>query len=196
MMAGTGTIQIAVLGAIGKGLKSLDELDCHLPISRKEISKAACKLVIKKLIERLEAGHYQLTDDGQLFLAEGRTITSGPNQPLSFLRQAPRNTFRQRAWNAMRLQKRFTVQSIITVAKIISDGNVSHNLQVFIWRLAAAGYVVELPAREKGTALTSNGFKVFRLIKDTGHLAPVWSKGKIVDRNQLAEGCNDNVSTT
>jgi len=39
-MAGTGTIQIAVLGAIGKGLKSLDELDCHLPISRKEISKA------------------------------------------------------------------------------------------------------------------------------------------------------------
>jgi len=96
----------------------------------------------------------------------------------------------------MRLQKRFTVQSITTVAKIISDGNVSHNLQVFIRRLVTAGYVVELPAREKGTALTSNGFKVFRLIKDTGHLAPVWSKGKIVDRNQLAEGCNDNVSTT
>lgn len=192
-MSGSGTHQIAILGAIGKGFKSIDELDRHLPISRKEISKAACKLIVKKLIDRLEIGCYQLTDEGRNFLAEGRTITSGPNKPLSFLRAAPENTFRQRAWNAMRLQHRFTVPSISMVAKTASDGNVVHNLQVFIRRLVAAGYVVELPAREKGTAVTSNGFKVFRLIKDTGHFAPVWSKGKMVDRN-LAEGCNDNLS--
>lgn len=195
MMAGQGTTQIAILGAIGKGLKTLDELDAHLPIVRSEISKAVSKLIEKLLIERLEAGIYQLTAEGCDFLAEGRTITSGPTKPLHFLRAQPENTFRQRAWNAMRLQRRFTVPSISMVAKTASDGNVVHNLQVFIGRLVAAGYVVELPAREKGTALTSNGFKVFRLIKDTGHLAPVWSKGKMVDRN-LAEGCNDNVSTT
>lgn len=195
-MSGVGTHQIAILGAIGKGFCSIDELDQHLPINRREISKAACKLVVKNLIERLETGQYSLTKEGTDFLTEGRTITSGPNQPFKFLRAQPKNTFKQRAWNAMRLQRRFTVPSISLVAKTARDGTSPANLQRYIRDLVGAGYVVELPLREKGTSETSNGFKVYKLIKDTGHLAPDYSKGRIVDRNLLMGGCNDNLSTT
>lgn len=188
MMAGQGTTQIAILGAIGKGFKTLDELDTHLPIVRSEISKAASKLIEKLLIERLERGRFQLTNKGRDFLNEGRSITSGPNKPRHMLAKQPSNTLRQRAWNAMRFQGRFTVPSICMVAKTAKDKAPEHNLQTYFRLLLNACYLVELGSREKGTAETSNGFKVYRLIKNTGPFAPVWSKGKMIDRNKQTEG--------
>lgn len=191
-MTGIATHQIAILGAIGKGFKSIDDLDQHLPINRNSISKAACKLVRKSLIERGEAGQFLLTEDGRELLVTGKTIKSGPNKPHQHLRISLKSTFRQRAWNAMRLQRRFTIPGICLIARKADDGNVEHNLHNYVRKLIEAEYVVTLPTREKGASITSNGFKVYRLIKDTGHLAPALTKGKIVDRNQLAEGCNDN----
>ncbi|UXN07540.1 MarR family transcriptional regulator [Bartonella sp. HY761] len=185
-MPGAGTYQIAILGAIGNGLKSMDELAEHLPISRKEISKAASRLVTKSLIERTAIGQFQLSPTGSDLLATGGKITSGPNGPMACLK-ARNDTFRQRAWSAMRLQKRFTIPSIVTVAKKAKDSDPESNLQRYISNLIKANYVVLLPKREAGTKETSNGFKVFRLIKDTGYLAPIWSKGEMKDRNMMME---------
>ena len=141
-MAGQGTTQIAILGAIGKGFKTLDELDTHLPIVRSEISKAASKLIEKLLIERLERGRFQLTGEGRDFLNEGRSITSGPNKPRHMLAKQPSNTLRQRAWNAMRFQGRFTVPSICMVAKTAKDKAPEHNLQTYFRLLLNACYLV------------------------------------------------------
>ena len=40
----------------------------------------------------------------------------------------------------------------------------------------AAGYVMRSAHKAPGTAVTSNGFNLFRLIRDTGPRAPVFSK--------------------
>jgi len=47
-----------------------------------------------------------------------------------------------------------------------------------IGRLRRAGYLREAPTRVRGTAVTSNGFKKFTLVRNTGPIAPVWSDAR------------------
>lgn len=66
----------------------------------------------------------------------------------------------------------FTIGDIAMAAASAKDANAEDNVQRFLNVLRHAGYVVELPIRQRGTRLTSNGFKRFRLLKNTGPLAP------------------------
>ena len=173
MACGIATHQIAVMGAIGARMVTLDELAAALPIARKAIAKAAGKLIARSYVERAEAGVYALTLTGREALAEGKSLKSGPHRGL---RKHPvyRDTLTQRAWAAMRLQPRFKIGDLVTLAAREGDGQPEKSLQRFVHRLKATGYVVELPARAKGVSETSPGFKVFRLVRDSGDQAPRW----------------------
>lgn len=171
-MGGIATQQAAVLGAIGRGARSIDDLVAHLPVSRRAIHRAVHRLVVRKLIARDEVGTYQLTGEGGLVLEEGRVLRSGTRGPLTGRRSRNRDSFRQRAWTAMRLQPRFEVDDIVMLARREGDGNPTRSTYRYIDLLKRAGYVVVLPARAERIGSTS-GARVFRLLRDTGEMAPM-----------------------
>ena len=170
-MSGTASHQMAVLGAIGSKTVTLDALAADLPISAKKLATAAGKLVARDYVERLEAGVYRLTLTGREALEEGVTLSSGPHRGRS-KHPVFADTLQQRAWKAMRLAGRFTIGDIVALAATERDKTPEGSLQRFFLRLRRAGYLVELPTRVKGTAETSNGFKQWRLVRDTGDHAP------------------------
>lgn len=185
-MPGTATHQIAVLGAIGRGCFSIDEIAAHLPMTHRKVAKAAGKLISRRLVERLERGQYRLTKAGADFLEEGSALVSGPRGPHT---GQPRkhNTFRQRAWTAMRLMRRFSIPDIVMRAAREGDADPAANTRRWLLFLVAAGYVVELPVRADDGVPTSNGLKVFRLLRDTGPLAPAHRKGGDLYDHNLRE---------
>lgn len=172
MSKGVATHQIAVLGAIGKGHLSVEDLSHHLPIDRRKVAKAAGKLLLRGLVQRIETGVYSLTTEGWQILEFGLTIKSGPKGKRTW-KPGLKNTFRQRAWKAMRLTKRFTIPEIVMLAADDKSKNPENNLSRYLKGLQKSGYVVELSSRTEDGKLTSNGLKVWRLIKDTGDIAPV-----------------------
>ncbi len=167
-----GTLSNAVLDRLSDGqCHTIDHLDHALTEHmRREIVKCAGRLVLRGLLERVELGCYQLTEEGKRVVASGQKITSGPYRPDRGRSRKPRDTVRQRAWQAMQMPGSFTIGEIAMHAGRSSEGN----LQKYFRALRLAGYLIVLPIRAKGTAMTSNGFKRFRLIRDTGPIAPVY----------------------
>lgn len=154
--------------------RTIDQLDASMDHGRKEIVKAAGRLIHRGLIERVEIGCYRLSSDGKEAAASGEEIKSGPFRPDRGKCRKPRDTMRQRAWQAMRMSGSFTIGDIAMAAAGPNDTKPEGNLQKYFRALRHAGYLIELPVRAEGTALTSNGFKRFRLMKDTGFTAPVY----------------------
>lgn len=152
-------------------------------LSRKSIVAAVATLIGRGLADRREVGCYTLTAEGESFRAAGKEIKSGPNGPLNLaaVRRPRRTTQRDRLWSAMRILKKFTLGEILTLAGDGSESNAQH----YIAALAGAGYLRQMHRRERGTSLTSNGFKRWQLIRDTGPAAPIWRKqrGELFDPN-------------
>jgi predicted transcriptional regulator len=152
-------------------------------LSRKSVVSAVATLIGRGLADRREVGCYTLTAEGESFRAAGGVIKSGPTGPLHQVaaRRPRRITQRDRLWSAMRILKKFTLGEILTLAGAGSESNAQH----YIAALAGAGYLRQMPRREHGTSLTSNGFKRWQLIRDTGPAAPVWSvgRGELYDPN-------------
>jgi len=145
------------------------------------------------LVERLEPGCYRLTSSGEETRAQGKRIASGPRKPHTApaRRKAP---FRQAIWAALRLEEATTVRDLISLIPEVAHGSDPHsNAYNYLRRLVEAHYVVQLPSRELGTAITSNGFKRYRLIRNTGPHAPYWSTkaGKLIDPNLSAETAHE-----
>jgi len=167
-----GEIPTTLLCTLGDGsCRTIDELDRMLALSRRQISDGAACLVMRGLLERIEVGCYQLTPAGREAAARGDIISAGPWKPDTTKARKPwRNSFRQRAWNAMRMSATFTIGDIAMAAARSEDANPQNNLQRYFRLLCTAGYLADLPARQRGT-----GFKRYRLIRDTGPLAPSFS---------------------
>lgn len=90
----------------------------------------------------------------------------------------------------MKMSGAFTVSDIILVAAQPSDKQPESNLQRYLRSLYQAGYLTILPVKARSTRPYSNGFRRFRLIRDTGPLAPVWSQKKaiLLDFNLTSNG--------
>ena len=58
---------------------------------------------------------------------------------------------------------------------LAADGNSNPEIsaQQYLQGLARAGYVMQLPTRRPGNALTSNGWIVWQLERDSGDVAPI-----------------------
>lgn len=165
--------------------RTIDELFTMLPLTRRQISDGAASLIMRGQLERIETGCYQLTPAGLTAHAAGEAITSGPTGKHTGRSRRPlKNTLRQRAWTAMRMSGTFTIGDLV-MAAAREERDAETNIARYLRSLKATAYVLELPVRSRGTHLTSNGFKRFRLIKDTGPIAPVWSRARnrLVDHN-------------
>lgn len=154
---------------------------CDLP--RRPVVRSVARLIERGFAERREMGCYSLTRAGEAFRATGKTITCGPNGPIGPRTDPYDQRFTQRArlWSAMRILKKFTLGEILILA---SEARAS-SARRYVRALADAGYLREMPRRERGTALTSPGFKRWHLVRDTGPVAPVWrtTRGDVYDIN-------------
>ena len=144
--------------------------------TKRQVSDAAGQLRDRGLLTLESPGYYRLTKDGVSAAAEGLQITSGPTGKTG-ARRTVEQSFRQRAWLAMRVRRQFTLSDIIGDASN-ADRDPRNNLVRFVRYLVWAGYVTELRGRQKGTKPGSNGFKRYRLSKNTGRKAPVYSEAR------------------
>lgn len=171
------------LGALGdNACLTMDALEVALGLTRRQISDGAAKLVFRGLLERVEAGCYRLTTDGRARAAANDVIKAGPWRADTAKDRRPvRDTFRQRVWNAVRMAGAFTIGDVVMAAARADDKDAENNAAWYIRHLKNAGYLAELPNRQRGTKLTSSGFKRWRLVRDTGPRAPVFkAKTKLV----------------
>lgn len=189
-MQAPGTVPNAVLAILQDGREhQLDEISAALPdYTRDQISRAVTALKNRGLMMRQEvSGHYQLSAYGVDQVRAGYQVNSGPIEARGKARRQ-QDTFRARAWRAMRVRRVFSLGDIIADAR---DGEADpyDNLTRYVRLLIAAKYMVEVPVRTPGTSLTSPGFKRYRLVRDTGPKAPVYRPelGTMADFNTESE---------
>lgn len=170
-----GRVINKVFSSLDAQAKTFDDICNDMEEKRKSISNALCRLIQLEIAERQESGIYKLTEKGLSLKTSGQEIkfTSGPSKG-SYRRVTPgKNSLRSKVWRLMRLQKKFTIDELMGLAV---DGNEKlprNNIGRYVNALKHAGYLYELKNREKGIAPTSNGFKRYALLKDTGNKAPI-----------------------
>jgi hypothetical protein len=186
-MPGEGTEQIKVLAA-------LDPSECrttgHLAeltgLTNRQIVSCTAKLIDRGFAERAERGCFTGTQAGLDFLLSGEPIKSGPRGHLTGRHRRPkRRTIQDRIWAALRIRQKASVPELIELAATEGAAPTVSHIQRYLKALVGAGYLRELPRREPGTAQTSNGFKRYQLLRDTGPIAPRYS-GKtrsVIDAN-------------
>lgn len=174
-MPGEGTTQMALMSALTAGeCLTVEQITSRTEIDRRSVARAAGKLVTRGYAERVEIGCFRLTDDGRAAMAAGVVIRSGPKGPDTCTARRPQvSTLRQRAWHAMRMGEAFTIGDLVTAATTGAERDPTSSLQRYVKALARAGYLTELPKRAVGIRPGSNGFKRWRLVDDTGEIAPV-----------------------
>lgn len=183
MLPASATHQIAVLSCIGEEVVNLNVLEARLPIERKAVIAAAGRLVARGLLEREEDGVFKRSAEGLRALREGLPVVGGDRRKV---RKEPLyvDSLRQRAWAAMRLKSRFTVACLTELAAK-DEKDAEDSIRRFCFALTRAGYLAELPVRVRGAVAGSNGFKQWRLVRDTGAIAPRYMQAKqaFADRN-------------
>lgn len=173
-MSGFATNQNAVFELFKTNdVWSLDDLERATGISRHETVKAAGRLIERGYLTRNQNGVYALDASGADALANGVVIRSGPKGPDTAIARPPvRDTLRQRAWTAMRVRVKFSTAEIASDCSDAPKRQDQDNIRRYCRGLKDAGILNDLPTREGGGALTSNGFKRYRLCEDLGEIAP------------------------
>jgi len=140
------------------------------------------------LLTRTAQGCHKLTDAGRTAIAEGHHVRSGPRGRHTGTRVI-RGTLRERAWGAMRILRKFSLADLIMLIAEGRERDITSNVGKYVRALTRAGLLRQLPQREQGGALTSNGNVRWLLIQDVGPLAPVWraERGTVYDPNAHAE---------
>ncbi len=156
----------------GNACLTIDQLVGELDLTRRQVSNSASILLRRGYLERMAIGCYQLTPAGVAAAVAGEVITAQKKGASRAVRR-PKNSVRERAWRAMRVRRRFTVPDLVADAVIEGESDPTKNIWAYLRHLQKVGYVAELPSRAKGTALTSNGFKRWMIVRDTGPYAPV-----------------------
>lgn len=156
-------------------------------LDARQVDNAQRKLRNHGLIELTDPGCYRLTSAGKEALAAGTTsVRSGPRgtQPGA---RIFRNTLRSRVWRAIRIRRKFSIPDLEMLVAQGGERDITANIRKYLQGLERAGYLVKLPRREAGTAMTSNGFARWMLLeeRDSGPKAPVVSqaKGTVYDPN-------------
>ena len=142
-----------------------------------QVEQASLTLRHNHLLEKTGKGCHKLTSAGKEALAAGASVHSGPRGKRQHGKHIVKDSLRIRIWRAIRIRRKFSVPEIISlVADDTARGDITSNVQKYVRALAKAGYLIEMPKREQGAALTSNGFKRYWLTdeKDTGLNAPIW----------------------
>lgn len=152
--------------------KTVSVLAEETGLANYKIVRAAAALICRGYATRAEVGCFTLTAEGEAFRQGGGAITSGPAGRLTQRSRRPhKSVLRDRIWAALRIKEKASTQELLMLA-----GDDQHDYRSLAARylkaLCRTGYLVELPRRAAGTSPTSNGYKRFRLVKDTGPEAP------------------------
>jgi hypothetical protein len=166
--------QTQALYAIGSACLDVDALTGLLDRPRHKVAKALNRLIERGLVERRKEGCFATSAQGQALIAANAEVPNGAPTTDLKPRRPYRNTLRQRAWTAMRIQRCFTVGEI---AMLADRGQKDPEKDLLKWfnAMEAAGYLTRSARRVPGHASTSNGFVRFSLMKNTGVKAPVHS---------------------
>lgn len=161
-------------------------------LSKRQVQDSCRLLRGSHLLEKTAEGCHRVTSAGMEAIQAGAKYRSGPKDARQHGKRIWKDTSRILIWRAIRIRRKFTIPEIVTlVTNEDMRGDPTSNVQKYIRALAKAGYLIELPKREAGSALTSNGFKRWWLTdeKDTGPGAPVWrpGRGTVYDPNTKAE---------
>lgn len=81
---------------------------------------------------------------------------------------------RERAWWLMRQVPRFTLDDLLLTLVDGSEGDPKSNLLKYVSALERVGVLARHSRRQPGTALTSPGAVIWKLVRDLGRQAPVW----------------------
>lgn len=174
MSGGNATNQQALIAALPAGAcLTVEEMTGVVALDRRVIVKTAAALVTRGLLERVERGCFQLTAAGVEVQAGKVPLKSGPRGQHTGQRKGCRSTLRVRLWRAMRTAGKFSVPDLLMLAAKGSEKSAQSNAQRYLKALERAGYLHRLSARQKGTALTSNGFTRWTLLRDSGPDAPI-----------------------
>ncbi len=175
-MTDVASNQHRILYHLGARCEVIADIAAALELTNIQVGKATGELIARGYLERVERGCFQLTEEGAQAVRDGVRICAGHIGPTAGIRKPVRNTMRQRAWKAMQIHREFTVPDIAMVVARDDPAAAFGSLQAYLRQLVAAGYVMRSAHKAPGTAVTSNGFNLFRLIRDTGPRAPVFSK--------------------
>jgi hypothetical protein len=176
-----GAAATALLKELQSGPKARAALIETMGLSHRQVTNAAANLLRRGYLSLHEGVVYQLTEAGLAAALAGEVIKGGPKGQVKIVK----GTIRQRAWCAMRIRRSFTIGEIVADAAEPDEGQPRDNIGRFLSRLAQAGYVRELERRARGTAIGSNGFKRYALVRNTGPKAPVFRSelGVVFDPN-------------
>ena len=175
-MAGEASDQMAVLCALSDHeCRDIGSLAAIRPdLNNRRIVKAMGRLILRGLAQRLERGCYLLTAEGQTFREAGEPIKSGPKGPLNAACRRPRQrTMRDRLWDGLRIRGKASMPELLELAGSGSEDG-KNNARHYLRALTQAGYLQVLSRRQEGTSPTSNGFKRYARIRDSGPQAPQW----------------------
>ncbi|WP_457798133.1 hypothetical protein [Methylocystis sp. S23] len=168
-----GDASQAVAAALRRGPLTTEQLARRVGKPRKAVAETVGRLIIGGYVERSERGVYSLSEEGKRKIESGERFRPGPRGPLANPQAPKTGRLRQRAWNAMRIKKRFTVEDLVTLASRGGEKLPHNNLQRYLRALAAAGYVTKRASRSmEGQSPASNGLIVYRLEKNSGEVAP------------------------
>jgi hypothetical protein len=165
---------------------TLREIEDQTGISHHETIKTAGYLLNRGFVSRLENGVFELTRCGREAKADQVVIKSGPMGPDTGKSRKPfKGTLRQSAWVAMRIMTTFSVKDLVLVSSDDPSDEQHASLRRYCAGLVKAEFLMEMPNREAGSAETSNGFKRYRLMNDTGEIAPTYrnTKCEVYDHN-------------
>lgn len=158
-------------------------------LMEKQVEAATQNLHKNGFIKRVEPGCYRITQSGIIALDRKTSLRSGPKGETSV--KIHKDSLRVRVWRAIRIRQSFSIPELLPIVTKGSEKDATSNIYKYLTALEAAGYLIRMGRKMRGTALTSNGFARWRLdpLKDTGPKAPVWrmSKGTIYDPNRDEE---------
>lgn len=148
-------------------------------LSARQIEQGILKLRKHGLVTKIAPGCHLLTPAGHEAFAEGAKLRSGPRGGGQPGKRIHKDTLRIRVWRAIRIRRKFSIPDLVSLVAEGGERDIESNIRKYLSALTRAGILTELPRRDAGTALTSNGYKRWWLRdeKNTGPLAPVWRQG-------------------
>lgn len=185
MSARMATRLLAVMGQIidgGDDCASIKALAVACCMSTTQVTDACAVLRRNGLVHHVKTQCYRLTEAGMLAARNKEEVWRGPRRPLGVT--TPRkDTLVQRAWNAMRIKRKFGLDEI-TLMAAQDENQPRKSITQYAYALHLAGYL--LPVAAQGSTRGSEGAaKRYILTRDTGPHAPRYRKPQrvVVDMN-------------
>lgn len=147
-----------ILTALKSGPKVISEIAEVTGMQAQAVKSALLVLVRRGLLNTGE-GVAEITDKGRAWVDAGMEVMGGPRTEKVWSRR--QTTLRDRAWRAMRIKRKFDLDTLLWVVANGDEKGAVHNLKRYARALERAGYLIPM---RSGWLLPDD--------RDTGPLAP------------------------